>query len=164
MTALPAGGRSSPAPEWPLIPDVVMAARRDLAEAKVEHLRYDLSEGKPVEFHLERAEEKLAILERQLAEQKRLEAQVWDDLWTTPQSIAWEQLGWLRDVAQYVRHKVLAELGDMDSAKEARQWSDRLGLSPLAMLRLRWRIADDEVAERRQESTANARGRIKAVG
>jgi hypothetical protein len=164
MTALPAGGRTDPAPEWPLIPDVVMAARRDLAQAKVETLRYDLSEGKPVEYALERAEEKLAILERQLAEQKRLEAEVWADLWTTPQSVAWGRLGWLRDVAQYVRHKVLAELGDMDSAKEARQWSDRLGLTPLAMLRLRWQIAADEVGAKRQESTGNARGRIKAVG
>jgi hypothetical protein len=51
-------------------------------------------------------------------------------------------------VAQYVRHKVLGELGDINDAKEARQWSDRLGLSPMSMLRLRWGIdAPDAAAE-----------------
>ena len=41
---------------------------------------------------------------------------------------------------QYVRLKILAECGDLEAGKEARQWSDRLGLNPLAMLRLRWEI------------------------
>jgi hypothetical protein len=168
MTKLPAEGRKGPAPEWPLIPDIVTSARRDLAAAKVEQLSLDLeNDPKPgTEAALDRAEERLAILERQLAEQKRLEAEVWADLWATPQAVAWERLGWLRDVAQYARHKVLAELGELDSAKEARQWSDRLGLSPMALLRLRWQIAADEVAEKRDQQPAekSARGRIKAVG
>ena len=105
MTRLPAAGRTGDAPDWPLIPDVVMSARRDLAAAKVEHLRYDLGEGKPVEFALERAEEKLAILDRQLAEQKHLEAEVWADLWTTPQAVAWEQL------ADLCKNQILIDMG-----------------------------------------------------
>jgi hypothetical protein len=48
--------------------------------------------------------------------------------------------GGIRDVAQYVRHKVLAEMGSLDDAREARQWSDRLGLNPAAMMRNRWLI------------------------
>jgi hypothetical protein len=28
--------------------------------------------------------------------------------------VQWERLGWTRDVAQYVRHKVIGELGDLD--------------------------------------------------
>ena len=167
MTKLPAEGRPGPAPEWPLIPDIVVAARRDLAAAKVERLRFELeNDEKPgTEAALDRAEERLAILERQLAEQKRLEAEVWTGLWATPQAVAWERLGWLRDVAQYARHKVLAELGELDAAKEARQWSDRLGLSPMALLRLRWQIAPDEVTEKReQQPVTGARGRIRAVG
>jgi hypothetical protein len=168
MTKLPASGRQGPTPKWPLIPDVVMSARRDLAASKVERLKFELeNDPKPnTEYRLEQAEERLAILQRQLAEQKRLEEEVWTDLWATPQAVAWERLGWLRDVAQYARHKVLAELGELDSAKEARQWSDRLGLSPMALLRLRWQVAADEVAEKRAERPAekSARGRIKAVG
>lgn len=171
MTALPSEGRKGPAPKWPLIPDVVLTAKRNLAEGKVENLREKINdaedEGKPtgpLERRLDQALERLAICEAQLREQKALEASLWRDLWKLPQAVEWERLGWLRDVAQYVRHKVLAELGDLDSAKEARQWSDRLGLTPLAMLRLRWRVQADEVAEKREERKTSARGRIRAVG
>lgn len=165
MTKLPAEGRKGPAPKWPLIPDVVMSARRDLAAAKVEELEYELGEGKPVERKLEGAKERLAILERQLAAQKGLEASLWRDLWKLPQAVQWQRLGWTRDVAQYVRHKVLAELGELDAAKEARQWSDRLGLSPMAMLRLRWEVVADEVGQKRQEKQAPPapRRRLKVV-
>lgn len=166
MTRLPAEGRKGPAPKWPLIPDVVVSAKRDLAEAKVEGLEFDLAEGKPVDRKLDAAKERLAILDRQLAEQAGLEASLWKDLWKLPQAVQWQRLGWTRDVAQYVRHKVLAELGDLDSAREARQWSDRLGLSPMAMLRLRWEVVADEVGERRSERQAApqaARRRLKVV-
>lgn len=158
MTELPAEGRRKRAPNWPLIPDVVLTTRQRLAEDKAEALRWKVNEledaGKPtgaVERRLDAALEAAAIATAQLAEQRKLEALLWRDLWRTPQAVQWERLGWTRDVAQYVRHKVLAELGDLDSAKEARQWSDRLGLTPLAMLRLRWYVVADELAERRQE-------------
>lgn len=167
MVRLPAGGRTKRAPNWPLIPDVVMTVRRDLAAAKVERLECDLVElqeaGRPIgalERRLDQAREQLAILNAQLREQRKLEALLWRDLWSTPQSVQWELLGWTRDVAQYVRHKVLGELGDLDSAKEARQWSDRLGLTPMSLLRLRWEIASDELAPRREErsrATADAK-------
>lgn len=174
MVRLPPEGRKKRAPNWPLIPDVVLTARRDLAEAKVEQLEYDLeelrSEGKPtgsVEAKLDRAREAALITNRQLAEQRKLEAALWKDLWSTPQSVEWERLGWLRDVAQYVRHKTLGELGDLDSAREARQWSDRLGLTPLAMLRLRWEVGRDEVAAKRDarpaERPTSARNRLRVV-
>jgi hypothetical protein len=172
-TKLPAEGRKGSAPRWPLIPDVVMSARRELAAAKVEETRDKINEaedeGKPtgtLERRLDQALERLTILDRQLAEQKKLEASLWRDLWKLPQAVQWERLGWLRDVAQYVRHKVLAELGDLDSAKEARQWSDRLGLSPMAMLRLRWEVVTDEVSQKREEKKAPAatpRRRLKVV-
>lgn len=161
MTSLPAEGRKKRAPNWPLIPDVVLTARHDLAEGKVETLEYDLVElrdaGKPcgnVERRLDAARETLAIVTAQLREQRKLEAILWKDLWALPQAVMWERLGWTRDVAQYVRHKTLGELGDLDSAKEARQWSDRLGLSPMAMLRLRWVVVADETAVRRTERAA----------
>jgi hypothetical protein len=170
MTLLPAEGRKGRAPNWPLIPDVVLATRRDLAGAKVEDLRERINEaeetGKPtgsMEYRLDGALEKLAVIQAQLREQRKLEASLWRDLWRLPQAVEWERLGWMRDVAQYVRHKVMAELGDLGSAKEARQWSDRLGLTPLAMLRLRWRVAADEVAGKREERSMGARGRLRAV-
>jgi hypothetical protein len=170
MTALPAEGRKGDLPDWPLLPDVVLRTRADLAEAKAEELRYELNEaldvGKPVariETRLDKALETAAIMAAQVREQRHLEDTLWAELWTTPQACEWERLRWHRDVAQYVRHKVMAELGDLDGAREARQWSDRLGLNPLALLRLRWKVAADEVAEKRAERTSSARGRIKAV-
>jgi hypothetical protein len=163
MTQLPAEGRSKRAPNWPLIPDVVLTTRQRLAEDKAEALRWRITEledaGKPtgaIERRLDAALEAAAIAAAQLREQRKLEAALWRDLWRTPQSTEWERLGWTRDVAQYVRHKVLGELGDLDSAKEARQWSDRLGLTPLAMLRLRWTVVSDELAERRHDRSAAA--------
>lgn len=156
MVRLPAEGRKKRAPNWPLIPDVVLQARRDVAAEKTERLEEDLLElrmaGKPcglAEAKLDRAKEQLFICDRQLAAQRKLEAAQWKDLWSLPQAVEWERLGWLRDVAIYVRHHVLGELGDLDNAREARQWSDRLGLTPLAMLRLRWEVARDEVAAQR---------------
>ncbi len=174
MTRLPANGRAGkPAPRWPLIPDVVMTARRDIAEGKVTEAELRVAEmaeaGKPTaaaERKLDLARERLLILERQLAAQRKLESSLWKDLWVLPQAVQWERLGWTRDVAQYVRHKVLAELGELDAAKEARQWSDRLGLTPLAMLRLRWEVTPDELGAKREEKAApaaSARTRLKVV-
>ncbi|MCW2900301.1 MAG: hypothetical protein JWO67_2566 [Streptosporangiaceae bacterium] len=172
MTQLPAEGRGPKrAPNWPLAPDVVMTVRRDLAAKKVERLTLDReelqAEGKSitaVERRLDAALEQMYILEAQLKAQRRLETELWRDLWRLPQAVQWYRLKWTRDVAQYVRHKVLAELGDMDAAKEARQWSDRLGLTPLAMLRLRWVVAVDELAEKRNERNERAQSAPEPVG
>lgn len=169
MTALPNEGRKGPAPKWPLIPDVALTVRKQIAEAKVEKLRYDINEleaaGRPaghLEGRLDAALEKLMICETQLREAGNLEAQMWKDLWKLPQADAWARLKWTRDVAQYVRYKVLAELGDLNSGKEARMYSDRLGLNPLAMLRLRWTVAPDEVDDRRQQRAAGGQAPKKA--
>lgn len=173
MTRLPAEGRTGPAPAWPLIPDVILTTRHELAAAKVAALELDLAEAEQahtrasIERKLDLAREKAAIMAAQLREQKHLESSLWADLWQLPQAVQWERLGWLRDVAQYVRHKVMAELGDMDGAKEARQWSDRLGLSPMSLLRLRWEIVPDEVAAKRETRAAatpkSAKTRLRVV-
>jgi hypothetical protein len=167
MTQLPAEGRAARrAPNWPLAADVVMTVRRDLAAKKVERLQLDReelqAEGKSVsavERRLDAALEQAAVLDAQLKAQRRLEAELWRDLWRLPQAVQWERLRWTREVAQYVRHKVLGELGDLASAKEARQWSDRLGLTPMSMLRLRWVVVVDEVSARREEHRRPASAR-----
>jgi hypothetical protein len=92
------------------------------------------------------------------------EMALWRELWATPQAVAWEQHGWTRVVARYCRVAIVAEGLDKDAMSEARQLEDRLGLTPKAMRMLMWQIAPDEVAEKRQETSAGARGRIKAVG
>lgn len=95
--------------------------------------------------------------------------QTWVDLWATPQAAAWERLGWTRVVARYVHILTLCEQpAEMTAALlgEARQMEDRLGLTPMSMLRLRWEIAADEVAEKRTERTATktkTRRRLKVA-
>lgn len=68
---------------------------------------------------------------------------VWGELWVLPQAVAWEQLHHERVVARYARALVRAEKPDASAAvmSEVRQLEDRLGLSPMAMLRLGWEIA-----------------------
>lgn len=162
MTRLPASGRKGRTPRWPLIDDVRKAALLEVAETTAERLREDLRDPELYgaarasrERRLQATEVEIVVLGKQLEAQRGLEKALWKELWATPQAVAWEKLGWAREPAQYVRWKVLAELGDMDAAKEARQLSDRLGLTPLALLRLRWDIVpDEELAERQRPQPA----------
>lgn len=100
------------------------------------------------------------------------EIELWEQLWKLPQAVAWERIGSQRVVARYCRLLAIAEMRESGAAAikgvagllgEVRQLEDRLGLSPMAMLRLRWQIAPDEVAEKRQEQSTSARGRLRAV-
>jgi CRISPR/Cas system CSM-associated protein Csm3 (group 7 of RAMP superfamily) len=136
-------------------------ARRQADELELALLEPDLK-GRAraaAQRKLEAAQTSANILDKELEAQQQAEGEVWCELWATPQAVAWERLGWTREVAQYVRWKVRAEFGDLDASKEARQLGDRLGLTPLAMLRLRWEVAPDEVAEQRQERTSRAKAR-----
>jgi hypothetical protein len=142
MRTLPAAGRDGPTPDWPLGEDIVTRAKLQIAENKVVDLANQLAAGAPVPGPLTRAKERVAELQAIVAIQHNRELELWQELWRLPQAIAWEQTGWTREVAGYVRWTVLGEAGDLNAAKEARQLSDRLGLSPLAMLRLRWEIID----------------------
>ncbi|MER7930492.1 hypothetical protein ABTY96_46540 [Streptomyces sp. NPDC096057] len=151
MTPLPPEGRKGRPPKWPLLDDVVLIARRDLAQRKADELELALLEpdlkGRAkvaAEKKTDAAREAALILSKQVEAQQQIEGELWRDLWKTPQAVMWQQLSWTREVAQYVRWKSRAEAGDLDAAKEARQLGDRLGLTPLSMLRLRWTIADPE--------------------
>jgi len=91
-----------------------------------------------------------------LPEQTDREKEIWRRVWRTPAAAAWERLGWQDIVARYVRTLARAELlsAGTSTLAECRQFEDRLGLTPLAMLRLRWEVAADEVAERRAARSA----------
>lgn len=104
---------------------------------------------------------------------KDRELEVWERIWRTPQAAAWITLGWTFDIALYVRWQVAASESEdstlteaLKAGNEARQWSDRLGLNPTAMLKNRWRVRADEVAEKRTEKTSaktSARRRLKVA-
>jgi hypothetical protein len=92
--------------------------------------------------------------------------EAWRSLWRLPQAAAWDDLQLHRTVARYVRALVQAEHPQAGTPllSEVRQLEDRLGLTPMAMLRLRWEIAPDEVADQRETSPdAGRRRRLAAV-
>jgi hypothetical protein len=70
---------------------------------------------------------------------------VWFEVWRTPQAVEWERQGHERVVARYCRVLVQAEKTTASAAvlAEVRQMEDRLGLSAMSMLRLKWEIVDD---------------------
>lgn len=150
MTHLPSEGRKGRTPPWPLAPDIALAVRAKVARAKVGALLDQIEECTDVqrpalERRLEKAETDALIAEERRDALPNLERAVWSAIWKTPQAQMWERLRWTRDVAAYCRHKALGELGDLDAAKESRQWSDRLGLNSLALRRLGWEIPAAEV-------------------
>ena len=91
------------------------------------------------------------------------ELALWADLWSLPQAVAWDRLGYTHEVALYCRHMVAGEFGDLDAAKEARMRSDRLGLTPASLRSLQWEIVEDEPEERPERSSEPSRPRLMAV-
>lgn len=150
MVELPAAGREGDPPAWPLLADIALQTQRDSAQRSADDLELSLAEpdltGRQraaLQRKADAARQSAVILTAQLEAQERVEAELWIQLWALPQAVEWERSGWVREVAQYVRWKARAEQGDLDASKEARQLGDRLGLTPLAMLRLRWKVTDD---------------------
>ena len=92
----------------------------------------------------------------------------WERVWTSPMAARWARMGGCElVVARYVRDCLLVENDSHTTVAlahlhaEVRQLEDRLGLSPLALLRLRWEIEPDEVAP--VVSLVRARPRPRAV-
>ena len=101
-----------------------------------------------------------------LSKPNKRELQLWARLWRAPVSVAWEGLGWNDPVARYVRLLTVAELPKPPGfvLTEVRQLEDRLGLSPMALLRLRWEIVDeDEPRSNAARNVVDVRERLKAV-
>lgn len=166
-TTLPAEGRQGPPPKWPLNTDVSITAALNLAENEHEDLVVKIEDGnEPRGAHakLAKLEQRIAELRMKIKVATDLEAEIWTQLWSTPQAIVWDKLLWTREVAVYVRWQVQAELGDMDAAKEARQWSNLLGLNPTACLKNRWKVAPAAKPEEPARPTPRKRAAKKEPG
>jgi len=154
-------GRKGETPRWPLQPDVVQSAMLETARDRVASLQVELEDAEDgrtkgrLRRELSKQEMSVATLSLQIEQATDAEVALWADLWATPQAVIWEESHAHREVAQYVRWKVRGEQGDIKAAAEARQLSDRLGLNPLALMRLRAEIehadeAEDRGKQRRQ--------------
>lgn len=94
----------------------------------------------------------------------REEAKLWKHMWTTPQSLVWELQGMELQVARWVRLMVdWQRTARSAGLAEVRMLEDRLGLTPLALLRLGWVIEDDPpAAEVDTPKVLDIRDRLKA--
>lgn len=172
VVVLPAKGRTGRTPKWPMPDSPRLTARVGLERELIDQLeQHELDEGKLTSNEatkLARATQRLAILEEELKVTRELETSVWREIWRTPQACEWERLRWTRGVAQYVRHKVAGECGNLEEAKEARLRENQLGLTPTGMKSLMWVIAADEIQEKRDvkkadETAQRRRRQFKAV-
>lgn len=77
------------------------------------------------------------------------ERKLWNLHWKKPQAIMWEKLGQQLPVALYIRRYVEAsEPGASASlTNSVMRLQDSLGISPIAMRSLRWRIVDRDSAK-----------------
>lgn len=171
---LPSAGREGEPPPWPLQPDALMTAELEHARDRVAGLQVQIDESEDarqrgrLRREMHRLELTITQLSLQLEQAADAEVALWSELWATPQAVMWEESHASREVAQYVRWKIRAEQGDMKAAAEARQLSDRLGLNPLALLRLRAEVQHvDEVEDKgrkRRESTAAPKPKRRSGG
>lgn len=153
FVTLPEKGREGPAPAWPLRADVDLAAQLVVARNSCESLEVKLAnetDGRRRRTIVRQLEKSQADAERltamsEAAEQAELD--LWTELWATPQAVEWERSHAFRAVAMFVRWQIKAENGHTEGAKEARQWSDRLGLNPLALHRLRQEVEHTDKTE-----------------
>lgn len=161
---MPAGGREGDAPPWPLGQDVTLLAALEVNRRQAEGLQAQLDEATDgrskgrIRRALDKAEMEVTRLEIMLDLAPDQETALWVELWATPQAVLWEESFAHREVAQYVRWKIRGEQGDLKASVEARQLSDRLGLNPLALMRLRTEVEHaDEATDKGEQRRAAKR-------
>lgn len=96
---------------------------------------------------------------------------IWRSLWVKPQAIVWEHRGQHLEVALLARRLSEAEQPEASTSLGTlvRQMMDSLGLTTPGLRSNRWRIAEDQVAEQRQQrskpakSRSSSRDRLKSV-
>jgi hypothetical protein len=96
------------------------------------------------------------------------EAELWTEMWATPQALIWERDGLRHYVAMFVRLLAEAEVekASAENRKTVRMMYADLYLTSDAMARARIRIAEDETAAKREPGVAKratARDRMRVV-
>lgn len=99
------------------------------------------------------------------------ELELWAWAWRTPQAAAWAKEPWRQhSVALWVRTAAICESGDATAADKnsLHRFADQIGLTPAGLAFNGWKIAADQLAEKRAEkvpapSAPSARDRMKAL-
>jgi hypothetical protein len=163
FVTLPSAGRPGEAPEWPLSADVSALAEKRVADVMVCGLEEKLAEEedgrkrRTILSQLQKAMVTAETLGIRLEAQSEAELTLWRELWATPQAVEWERAHAFRAVATFVRWQIKAENGNIEATKEARMWSDRLGMNPLALQKLRQEVEAAGAAEERGQERRSSR-------
>lgn len=147
LTALPSEGYGGEAPDFPLMPFVVM--------------RWEYEDKRRFQVRDNEATEVFAEREREL----------WEQAWTYPQACAWSLEPWRwNTVAMWVRTQVVCESSEATAADKGaiHRFADQIGMTPAGLKENGWAIARNELAEKsaeRQSPTkpASSRDRMKVV-
>jgi hypothetical protein len=100
------------------------------------------------------------------------ELEVWAQTWRLPQACAWSMPSesWrTRSVAMWVRLSVRCEAEDAPASLLAQlhRFADQIGLTTAGLAEMGWKVAVDEVAEKRESAPAtqkSSRDRMRVVG
>lgn len=102
------------------------------------------------------------------------EIELWAQTWRTPQGAAWAREPWRwQTIAMYVRTMVVCESGEATAADKnsVHRFADQIGLTPAGLKENGWKIAADELAEKRatpvpaadEDDPDDPRGRLTVV-
>lgn len=102
-----------------------------------------------------------------LSDQSARESEVWLAAWRSPQACAWSMPSeaWrLRTVAMWVRLTVRCEDPEAPASLLAQlhRFADQIGMTTAGLSEMGWKVAVDEVAERRGASEAVAPSKPKS--
>lgn len=96
------------------------------------------------------------------------EAELWEVLWRKPQAAMWAKIGLEYEVAAYVRAYVAAVEPEASAGLKTTvlRMAAELGLSLPGMHSLRWKLSEDQLAERRESrpvQPSGAKARLRAI-
>lgn len=146
-TALPAAGFDGEVPAFPLPPAVVFDIWTD------DEGRHKIVDKKATDARRDR------------------ELELWAWAWRTPQAAAWSTETWRwQTIAMWVRTSAICESGESTAADKnsLHRFADQIGMSPAGLKENGWKVAADQLAEKRAEKAPapkapTARDRLKAV-
>lgn len=143
LTALPAEGYDGPVPDFPL-------PRRAVYRWEFEDKR------------------RFQVLDLDATEEVRdRELELWAWVWRTPQACAWSMPSesWrLLTVAMWVRTFVVCEGSDATAADKGslHRFADQIGMTTAGLAEMGWRVAVDQVGEKRAEKATESKAPARA--
>jgi hypothetical protein len=173
---MPSGGHANSGP--PPDPNSLKSARRGLTYVALPAAGYDgeippypLPKVPVYDIYFEDKKRVKELDEDATKDRFERELELWAWAWRTPQAAMWAAEPWRQHpVALWVRTAAICEGSDATAADKnsLHRFADQIGLTPAGLAFNGWKIAADQLAEKRAEkapapSAPSARDRMKAL-